>query len=129
MSDSILLSVKKILGLDADYTAFDEDVIMHINTALGALQQLGVGPEEGLEISDDVPTWDDLIDTTLYGPASSSVFRMARAYVYLRVRLLFDPPQTSFLLEAMNNQLQEYEWRISAERERYQWTAPVVSEA
>lgn len=128
MSESILTSVKKVLGLAEDYTAFDIDVVMHINTALGILQQLGVGPTNGLIVEDTDMTWDELFDWSQYGDEAPSVFSMVRTYVYLRVRLLFDPPQVGFLLEAMENQIEMLEWRISSYREANLWTAPVAEE-
>lgn len=109
MENSILISTKKILGIAADYTVFDEDIIMHINAAFGTLQQLGV-PADGFEIVDDQAAW-----TTLSLPQHQ--LNMIKTYVFLKVRSLFDPPPTSFAIEAMNNQIKEYEWRISTNRE------------
>ena len=105
MSDSILLSTKKTLGLAEDYTAFDQDIIMHINSVFSVLHQLGIGPLEGFEIIDDTDTWEDF--------ASDVRLNSIRSYVYLRVRLLFDPPTTSFLLNALQEQIKELEWRLN----------------
>ena len=116
METSILNSVKKILGLQSDYTAFDEMVLTHINTAFSTLYQLGVGPQGGFAIDDDTKTWDDFIDGDI------SIVNACKTYVYLRTRLLFDPPPTSFALQSMKEQLTEYEWRISALREEANWT-------
>lgn len=116
--DSILNSVKKILGLDPDYKAFDPDVLMHINTTFVTLNQLGVGPEAGFMIEDDVPTWDTFLGTD---PRLNSV----KSYVCLKVRMLFDPPQTSHLVEAMNRQAEQLEWRISVHRESESWVNPM----
>ena len=110
MEESILISTKKILGLDAEYTAFDLDVITHINAAFSLLNQLGVGPTEGFSINDDSRQW-----TEFDVPANQ--IQMVKTYVYLKVRVLFDPPGTSFLLEAANNQIKEYEWRLNTFRE------------
>ena len=117
MSDSILISVKKVLGLDSGYTAFDQDVIMHINSALSILTQLGIGQDVGYQIVDETGTWDDVIEGNL-------LLNTVKSYVYLRVRMLFDPPNTSFVLSAMQEQLKELEWRISVQRESTDWTSP-----
>ncbi len=106
MTDSILNSTKKNLGLAADYTAFDPDITMHINGVLSTLNQLGIGPANGFSIEDA----DDLWVTFLGGePRLNSV----KTYVYLRVKLLFDPPTTSYLIEALNKQVAELEWRLT----------------
>lgn len=124
MEPSILKSVKKILGLDADYTAFDIDIVTHINTTFTILQQLGIGPVNGFAIEDDTATWDAFLGDD---PKLNSV----KSYIWLRVRLLFDPPQTSFVLQAMEKQIQELEWRLNVQRETTQWVnplTPIVSE-
>lgn len=117
MSGSILLDTKKILGINESYTAFDPDVIMHINSALAILAQLGVGPSNGIMIYDETTTWDEIV-------GSSRLLNMVKSYVYLRVRMLFDPPGTSFVLKAFEDQLRELEWRISIHRESEDWTTP-----
>lgn len=122
MEDSILKSTKKILGLAADYTPFDLDVITHINTAFSTLYQLGVGPATGFAIEDDTKTWADFISGDI------SIVNACKTYVYLRVRLLFDPPTTSFTLSSMKEQLQEYEFRISVLREDASWIDPSPNE-
>lgn len=110
MENSILISTKKILGIEADYTVFDLDIITHINSSLSIVSQLGVGPAEGLAIEDEFPEWTDL-------NIPQNQLSLVRTYVFLRVRLLFDPPITSFLIEAMNKQVQEHEQRLSYLRE------------
>ena len=110
MEESILKSTKKILGLADDYTPFDLDVITHINAAFSILDQLGVGPEGGFFIEDVRDEWSDY-------PVPANQLNLIKTYIFLSVRMLFDPPTTSFLIEAMNNQLKEYEWRISTFRE------------
>jgi hypothetical protein len=112
----ILVDTKKVLNLPASQTHFDADVILHINSVLSTLNQLGVGPADGLQISDDTTTWDDLF--------TDLRFNFVKSYVYLRVRMLFDPPQTSFLLEAFKEQYKELEWRINVLREQTGWTDP-----
>jgi hypothetical protein len=120
METSILKSTKKILGLAEDYTAFDLDVITHINTAFSTLYQLGVGPSDGFAIEDDTLEWDDFIQGDI------SIVNACKTYVFLRVRLLFDPPTVSFVLTSMKEQLQEYEWRISVLREYAHWIDPTT---
>jgi hypothetical protein len=118
MEMSILNSTKKILGVANDYTAFDLDIITHINTAFSTLTQLGVGPSAGFMIEDDTATWDEFIGAT--DPQLNSV----KSYVYLRVRLLFDPPATSYLINAYEDQIRELEWRLNVHREESQWVDP-----
>lgn len=118
METSILTSTKKILGLAEDYTAFDLDVITHINTALSTLKQLGIGPPGGLAIEDETSDWSDFLDI------SDSNYSDVKTYVYLRVRLLFDPPTTSYLLAALEQQIQQMEWRINVNREEADWVDP-----
>lgn len=110
MEDSILKSTKKILGLADDYDAFDLDVITHINAAFTILDQLGIGPTDGYSIEDDTAVWSDF-------NCPLNQLNLLKTYIYLKVRVLFDPPGTSFLLEAANNQIKEYEWRLSTLRE------------
>lgn len=104
-SDSILISVKKVLGIPAEYRVFDPDIIMHINSVFMILNQLGVGPKESFSIEDDSALWSDFMDL--------SQINAVKSYVYLRVRLLFDPPSSSFVLTAMENQSKEIEWRLN----------------
>ena len=118
MENSILKSVKKVLGIDASYTAFDLDILIHINSVFATLHQLGIGPEAGFAIEDDTALWTSFIGTD---PRKNSV----KTYVWLKVRMLFDPPQTSFAIDAMNAQAKELEWRINAYREGTAWTDPV----
>lgn len=110
MDVSILNSTKKILGISSEYTAFDLDIITHINTAFSTVNQLGVGPILGFMIEDDSALWADL-------ELPVNQLSMVRTYIYLKTRLLFDPPATSYLIEAIKNQIQEHEWRLSVSRE------------
>lgn len=110
MADSILDSTKKILGLSSDYTPFDLDIITHINSTFSILDQLGIGPIDGFVIEDNDPTWDDY-------SIPSNQLSLVKTYVFLKVRMLFDPPATSYLIEAMNNQIREHEWRLNSSRE------------
>ena len=106
MNESILTSVKKALGIVDEYTHFDPDIVMHINTTFGTLTQLGVGPSEGFFISDKTATWSDFI-----GDAKN--LEMVKSYVVLKVRLFFDPPTSSAVMESMNRMISELEWRIN----------------
>ena len=108
--DSILNTTKKLLGIEPDYTAFDLDIITHINSVFTTLQQLGVGPEDSFFISDATPTWSDFI-------GDEKNINSVKTYVGLRVRLLFDPPTTSFAIESFQNQLKELEWRLNVQVE------------
>lgn len=103
--DSILLSVKKMLGIAEQYEHFDQDIIMHINSVFMILNQLGVGPDEAFSIRDKRAVWNDFIEENQYTEA-------VKSYIYLRVRLLFDPPTTGPLSEAIERQLKELEWRM-----------------
>ena len=103
--ESILTSIKKLLGITEECTDFDPDIIMHINTVLATLNQLNVGAEAGFAISDSSAAWEDFMggDTRL---------NLVKSYVHLKVRLLFDPPLQSSVMEATNNTIKELEWRI-----------------
>ena len=103
--DSILTSVKKLLGLTEDYTAFDADLIMHINSVLMILRQMGVGPEEGFSISDATATWSEFCE-------NKADIEAVKSYTALKVRLLFDPPQSSSVMDAIKSQISELEWRL-----------------
>lgn len=103
--DSILTSIKKLLGIDEAYEHFDKDLVIHINSVLAVLTQLGVGPEEGFSISDKSAVWDDFIP-------DSPKLGFVKSYTNLKVRLMFDPPLSSAAIEAINRQISELEWRI-----------------
>lgn len=119
VNNSILDSTKKAIGIGADYDVFDPDIIMHLNTAFSTLAQLGVGPEDGFQIVDDSTTWDE------YTMADKER-NMVKSYVYLRVRLLFDPPETSYLINAFNEQVKELEWRLNVHEEGEKWASQRV---
>lgn len=103
--ESILTSIKKMLGITERYTVFDADILMHINSVFATLTQLGVGPSEGFFIEDDDATWSDFIP-------EGSKLEFIKSYMYLKVRMLFDPPLTSAVLDSMNKMASEYEWRL-----------------
>lgn len=117
MNESILTSTKKVLNLSEDYEAFDQDVIMHINSVFSTLNQLGVGPDQGFMIEDATATWSAFFDGD---PRLNHI----KTYVYLRVRLLFDPPQIGHLVTALEKQILELEWRMNVQREDVEWVNP-----
>jgi hypothetical protein len=119
MEQSILISTKKILGIAEDYTVFDLDVITHINSAFSTLTQLGVGPADGFMINGDEEVWTDFI-------ANDLQYNSVKSYVFLKTRQLFDPPTTSYLISAVEKQIQELEWRLNVHREHDGWTEPEV---
>lgn len=108
--NSILTSIKKLLGIAEEYEHFDADLIMHINSVFMVLTQLGVGPTEGFRIQDEDATWDEFIQ----GEAN---IESVRSYVYLKVKLLFDPPLSSAVIESTNRMISEFEWRLNVAAE------------
>lgn len=119
MAESILTSTKKILGFEADDTGYDVDILTHINSTFDTLEQMGIGPDEGFSIEDATPTWDDYLQ-------GDPKFNSVKTYVYLKVRFLFDPPTTSFHLQAMKDQIEQLEWRLNTKREDTKWVPPVL---
>lgn len=109
-TESILTSVKKLLGVAEEYTHFDADIIMYINSVFLALNQIGVGPEEGFSIVDASTEWSDYMDDGI-------LLNTIKPYVYLKVRQLFDPPTSSSAAESMNNIIKEFEFRITIQVE------------
>ena len=108
MNDSILTSIKKMLGITEDYEAFDPDIIMHINSVFMILNQLGVGPKNGFRISDKSTTWVEYLSQPYN-------LDLVKSYMHIRVKMLFDPPMSSAVMEAMNRQITEFEWRLNVE--------------
>jgi accessory colonization factor AcfC len=104
--ESILTSIKKLLGIVEEYTHFDTDIIVHINTVLSILTQIGVGPSSGFSITDKTAVWSDFI-------GDLATIEFVKSYVYLKVKLIFDPPQSSAAIEAINKTISELESRIS----------------
>ena len=113
--DSILTSIKKLLGITAEYKQFDPDLIIHINSVFLILKQLGIGPEQGFSISGEYETWDQFL------PEGSTNLEAVKSFMHIKVKLLFDPPTSSAVMEAMNRIASEYEWRLNVEAE----SAPV----
>jgi hypothetical protein len=116
---SILKSTKKILGVGEADTSFDVDIAFHINSVLAVLNQVGIGPDNGFSIEDDTATWDAFI-------GDDPRLNLVKTYLYLRVRLLFDPPGTSYAIDAMEKQIAEFEWRLNVIREGESWIDPTV---
>lgn len=108
--DSILNTIKKMLGIEADYDAFDVDIITNINSVFMALNSLGVGPKAGFEITGADETWQQFTGDT-------KKLNAVQSYIYLRVKLLFDPPSSSFVLESMKQQADEFGWRLHIQSE------------
>ena len=104
--ESILTSVKKMLGIPEDYDHFDTDIIMHINSVFMTLNQIGVGPADGFSIEDDRATWFEYVRST-------KQLQAIKSYMFLKVRLLFDPPSSSVVAECMKQQAAEFEWRLN----------------
>lgn len=117
MAGSILDDTKKMLGIAADYTVFDIDILTNINGAFSTLTQLGLGPADGFIVEDNTVQWEAFI-------GSNKVYSSVKMYVFLKSKLGFDPPTTSFHLEALNAQLLQLEWRLNVERENKEWIDP-----
>lgn len=104
--ESILNSVKSHLGISEDETHFDGDIIIHINSVFSILKQMGVGPDETFNIVDDKPVWNDFLDDDLD-------FSEVKTYMYLKVKMVFDPPTSSSVLSSFERQISELEWRLT----------------
>lgn len=116
MNESILTSIKKLLGIAEEYDSFDQDIMMHINGVFMTLNQLGVGPSTGFRIDNAGATWDDYIrddDNPELTPLVSTV----KSYIYLKVKLIFDPPLNSAVMESMKQSIKELEWRLNVQAE------------
>lgn len=111
MGDSILNDIKKLLGFDPEYTIFDQDIIIHINSVLMTLEQLGVG-NNNYQIVDADDTWGNFLAGTAIN------LEAVKSYIYLKVRLVFDTPSTSFTIEAYNKMIAETEWRLTLQAEK-----------
>lgn len=116
-TESILYSMKLMLGMEPEYNAFDTDLIIHINTILAKLTQVEVGPAEGFELDAADPgssKWEEFLGTN-----NSKVLNMAKTYMYLQLRILFDPPQNSFTQDAMKKEAEELLWRLNVEADTW----------
>lgn len=109
-NQSILNDVKSLCGIPADVDDFDTPLILHCNTVFSGLTQIGLGPKTGFYISDNTKLWSDIIigEINLHN---------VKSYVYLKVKMLFDPPANATLVKSMENQIDELEWRIKTELE------------
>lgn len=103
--DSILTSIKKLLGITEEYTHFDTDLIIHINTVFSILNHLGVGPAESFSITSKAGKWSDFI-------SDNTKIESVKSYVYMKVKLIFDPPLSSSVVTSMNQLISEMEWRL-----------------
>lgn len=108
--DSILTSIKKLLGIAEEYEQFDTDLIIHINSAFSTLTQLGIGPEEGFFIEDETATWSNYIQ-------DNNMLGHVKTYVFLKTKVLFDPPTSATILEAYNRSIIELEFRLTVTRD------------
>lgn len=121
MEDSILITTKKNLGISAEYSTFDIDIITHINSTFSVLSQMGIGPSTGFGIEDETSKWQDFISD------NTPVLNLIKSYMFVKVRLLFDPPATSYHLTALKDIAEEQEWRLSQFRElTVSYVPPVV---
>lgn len=116
MGENILSSIKTLLGIQETDFNFDDEIIMSINSVFMTLNQLGVGPTTVFKIVDESATW-----TSFFG--TNTDLESVKSYVYLKVRMLFDPPQNSFLVDAIERQIAEFEWRLQVQTEPYTLTA------
>lgn len=110
MTTSILDTIKKMLGIESSDTAFDTDILVNINSTFMILNQLGLGPEASFSITGKNEVWSDFL-------GESVNLEAVKSYIYLKVRMLFDPPTMSSVVEAMNRQIMELEWRLNAQAE------------
>lgn len=107
MEESIFESIKSLLGPDASYDVFDQDILIQINTAIAVLTQLGVGPVNGFVVTGPDETWEDLIGS------DKTELHMVKTYIYMKVKIAFDPPTNSSVLAAYQEACREYEWRLN----------------
>lgn len=105
-SSSILSSIKSLLGPDSDYDVFDQDIIVFINSAIATLTQLGVGPSDGFRITGNSETWGDFLGDSLD-------LESVKSYIYMKVKIAFDPPSSSSVLSAYQEACKEFEWRLN----------------
>jgi hypothetical protein len=118
--DSILDSIKKLLSIEVADTTYDIDVIVHVNSVFSTLQQLGLGPASALYIADNTTKWSDFIGAN---PNVAAV----KSYVFMRVKLLFDPPTLSYVLQSFQAQIDQLEWRFTVAADEFAWQDPADS--
>jgi hypothetical protein len=119
-TDSILDTTKKLLGFESDYTAFDLDIITHINAVFSTLKSLGVGPTNGFMINDKEAVWEEFT-----GP---EMMNDVKSYMFMKVRMMFDPPTTSFHLDSLKKMAEEIEWRLHVQADPPVVVVPVEEE-
>lgn len=117
MDSSILTDVKKVCGIDESYEHFDLDIMMHINSAISTLTQLGVGPSIGFAIEDKSAKWSDFLGSNIR-------LNSAKTYICIKVKLVFDAPQSPRAVESLEQQARELEWRLNVERESTEYVDP-----
>lgn len=108
--DSILTSIKLLLGITEDYEAFDQQIIAHMNSVFMILTQLGVGPPEGFMITSKIETWNEFI-------SDDKKMQLVKSYMHLKVKMLFDPPSSSVVMDSTNRMINEFEWRLNSQAE------------
>ena len=116
MNEQILTSVRHAIGLGEEHTYYDSDLILHINSTFDVLHQIGAGPTEGFAIEGELETWNDY-----FNREPARVINFVKTYMYISVKLLFDPPQNSFLVKSLEDKQKEYEWRINVAAESGLW--------
>ena len=117
LEDSIFVTIKKMLGLDDEYKAFDPDMLTHINTALMILQQLGIGPEDGMIVTGYDETWAEFFEP-------GQMFEAAKSYIYIQVKMVFDPPTNSFVLDSLQKTSDMLEWRLKEQASEHRRKHP-----
>ena len=115
MEESIFDSIKQLLGPDASYDVFDQEILIHINTAISVLTQLGGGPKKGFVVNSSEETWGDFLGDL------ADQLHMVKTYVYMKVRIAFDPPSNPSVLSSYNDTIKEYEWRMNVAAETPSW--------
>lgn len=108
--ESILTSIKLLLGITEDYEAFDQQILAHINSVFMILTQLGIGPQEGFMITSKVDTWNEFI-------SDEKKMQLVKSYIHLKVKMLFDPPSSSAVMDSTNRMINEFEWRLNSQAE------------
>lgn len=117
MDPSILNFTKQMVGIDPSYTVYDGPILAHINTVFARLQTLGIGPVEGFAIFDSTATWDEFL-------VGDHRLNSVKSYMYMAVRIMFDPPQTQHLVTSMQEQINKMEWLLNVTREEDAWMDP-----
>lgn len=108
--EDILTSIKDLLGISDEDPSFDSEIIVHINSVFSMLNDIGVGPSDTFHIDSNTHYWNEFL-------TDNKLINMVKTYMYLRIKLIFDPPSNSVLLESINKQINEFEWRLNVEAE------------